>query len=61
MLDEVKIIHHEVKDKWYRKMVAKVKESPLNYPLWRVEDETDKLLRRVKDSKYPELSGEVDL
>lgn len=39
-------------DKWYSGMVDKVKKSPVNYPLWRVDDHF--LFKRVH-TKYEEL------
>lgn len=43
------------RDAWYLKMVGKISDRPLDYPLWRVKDE--RLYRKVRNP-YPGLEQE---
>lgn len=52
-IDVINIDH--IQDGWYKKMIQRIQEKPLNYPDWRVQDN---VLQKHVSCTYPELSQE---
>lgn len=47
-------VQNKLVDRWYERMICKVNENPLRYPIWRVEN--SKLFRYVESRKIPGIT-----